>query len=102
MPQLDSDQAAIWSRRPWRILAIRTSFFVAIVDDVVLDRERPDAFAELGPDATHARLFGQKFESLEDGVEKPIGHRDARVLSDVRPDLFEVLPCKSGQPIPHL
>ena len=32
---------------------------VSIVDDMVLDDERPNAFAELWPVATYPGLFGQ-------------------------------------------
>jgi hypothetical protein len=63
---------------------------VAIVDDVALDDERANAFAELGPVATHARLFGQELESIEDGVNESIGSHGAGVLGNVQPDLGEI------------
>jgi hypothetical protein len=63
---------------------------VSIVDDVALDDERANAFAELGPVATHARLFGQELESIEEGVNESIGGRGAGVLGNVGPDLGEV------------
>jgi hypothetical protein len=52
--------------------------------------------------ATHARLFDEQFESVEDSVNQPIGRRRAGILGDVGPDLLEVLFRKDGQPIRHL
>jgi hypothetical protein len=46
---------------------------VVIVDDVTLDDERANAFAELRPVAAHARLFGEQLESIEDGINQSIG-----------------------------
>jgi hypothetical protein len=43
---------------------------VPIVDDVALDDERPNAFAELRPTATHARLFDEQLESITDGANR--------------------------------
>jgi hypothetical protein len=63
---------------------------VSIVDDVALYDERANAFAELGPIAAHARLFGQEFESIEDGINESIGRRGAGVLGNVGPDPGEV------------
>jgi DNA-binding transcriptional LysR family regulator len=46
-------------------------FVVPIVDDIALDNDGANTLAELGPLATHARLFDEKFESLEDRVNEP-------------------------------
>jgi hypothetical protein len=75
---------------------------VSIVDDVALDDERANAFAELWPIATHARLFDEHIESIEDGINESIGGRGAGILGDIGPDLLEVLLGKDGQPIRHL
>jgi len=75
---------------------------VSIVDNVALDHDRLNGFAELGPIATHAGLFDEKLESIEDGVDEPIGRLGARILGDVGPDLLKVLLDQSGQPIGHL
>lgn len=64
---------------------------VPIVDDIALNNERPNAFTELGPIATHARLFDEQVESIEDGVNESIGGCGAGILGDVGPDLLEVL-----------
>ena len=47
-------------------------------------------------------LFDEKLDSIEDGVDEPIGRPRARILGDVGPDLMKVLLGKSGQPIRHL
>jgi hypothetical protein len=44
---------------------------VSIVDDVVLDRERANAVAELRSEPTHPRLLGQQFESVDYRVNEP-------------------------------
>ena len=75
---------------------------VSIVDHVVLDDERPNAFAELGPVAAHAGLFDDSLEPIEDYVNESIRRRGAGVLCDVGPDLLEVLLGKGCQPIRHL
>jgi len=75
---------------------------VSIVDDVALDDERANAVAELWPVATHARLFDEYLESIEDGVDKSIGRGGTGILGDVEPDLLEVLLGKTGQPIRQL
>jgi hypothetical protein len=75
---------------------------VPIVNDIALDDERTNTLAELGPAATHARLFDVKLESVEDSVDEPIGRRRAGILGDVRPDLLEVSSGKDGQSIRHL
>ena len=54
---------------------------------------------EFGPVATHARLFDEYLESIEDGVDKSIGRGGTGILGDVEPDLLEVLLGKAGQPI---
>ena len=76
--------------------------FVSIVDDVVLDRERANAFAKLQSEATHPRLFGQQVESVDNGVDQSVGCSGAGVLGDVGPDLVKVLLGKSRQPIRRL
>lgn len=48
-----------------------------IVDDMTLDDERANAFAELRPIATHARLFDEQLESIEDGIDQSIGGFEA-------------------------
>src|SRR5262245_61627650 len=70
-----------------------------IVDNVTLDPDRANALAELGSNAAHARLVDEQLESVEEGVNKPIGGRRAGILGDVGPDL---LLGKRGQPIRHL
>lgn len=47
------------------LVSITRTSPVEIVND-----ERPNAFTELGPTATHARLFDEQFESIEDGVNE--------------------------------
>jgi hypothetical protein len=74
----------------------------SVVDDVALDDERANAVAELWPVATHARLFDEQLESIEDGVNQSIGHRGASILGDVGPDFIEVPLRERGQPIGHL
>jgi hypothetical protein len=66
------------------------TFIVSIIDDVTLADERANAFAELWPVATHARLFDEQLESIEDGVNESVGGRRAGILGNVGPDLFEV------------
>jgi hypothetical protein len=56
--------------------------FVAVVDDVALDRKGPNAFAEFRPEATHPRLFGQQFESVDEGVDESVRRGGAGVLGD--------------------
>ena len=46
---------------------------VTVVDDVALDGERSNAFAELRPEATHPGLFGQQFEAVDDNVNESVG-----------------------------
>jgi hypothetical protein len=64
---------------------------VTLVDNVALKDERLNAFAELGPMSTHAGLFDEQLESIEDGVNESIGRRGAGIIGDVGPDLLEVL-----------
>lgn len=70
-----------------------------IVDDMTLNDERPNAFAELRPIATHARLFDEQLESIEDGIDESIGGFEAGIFRDVGPDVFKVLLGKRGKPI---
>jgi hypothetical protein len=53
------------------------------IDDVILDGERSYTRSKLRPDATHPRLFGQQFESVDDGVNESVGGGGACVLGDV-------------------
>jgi hypothetical protein len=55
-----------------------------VVDDVVLDNERPNAGPELRSWAPDGRLFGEEVTSLDDRVDEPVGRRRAGVLGDVR------------------
>ena len=48
---------------------------VTVVDDMILDDRRANAFATLWPIATQARLFDEQLESVETGVNQPIGDR---------------------------
>jgi hypothetical protein len=75
---------------------------VSIVDDMVFDGERSYARAQLRSKATHPRLFGQQFESVDDGIDESIRSGRAGVLGDVGPDLVEVPLGESGQPIGYL
>jgi len=77
-------------------------FVVPIVDDVILDGERSNTCSELWPEATHPRLFGQQFKSIDDGVNESVGGCGAGVLGDVGPDVLEVPLGQSGEPIEHL
>ena len=75
---------------------------MAVVDNVTLDRKRSNARAELRTTTTHPRLLYQEIESVDDGVNESVGGCGAAVLSDVGPDLLEVLLGQSGEPIGHL
>ena len=77
-------------------------FIVSIVDDVALDDERANAVAELWPVATHARLFDEQLEPIEDGISESIGGHGAGILGDVGPDFIEIPLGERGQPIGHL
>jgi len=46
---------------------------VAVVDDVTLHWERPNARAELRTSTTHPRLLHQQIESVDDGVNESVG-----------------------------
>jgi hypothetical protein len=64
---------------------------VPVVDDIALDNDRTNTFAELGPIATDARLFDEQLESIKDGVDESIGGRWA----GSRP--IPVHPCGGGK-----
>ena len=50
---------------------------------MTLNDERPNAFAELRPIATHERLFDEQLESIEDGIDESIGGFEAGIFRDV-------------------
>lgn len=63
---------------------------MTIVDNVILNGERLNTRSELRPQATHPELFGQRLESINDGVNEPVGGLGAGVLGDVGPDFVEI------------
>jgi hypothetical protein len=65
---------------------------VSIVDNVALDHERPNDFAELGPVATHARLFHEKLAGFMDRSRLPTPAAGRRAG---RGRLSPLLPSKS-------
>jgi hypothetical protein len=58
---------------------------------VALDDERANAVAELWPVATHATVFDQHLESIEDRVNASSGRGRTGIVGDVEADLLEVL-----------
>jgi hypothetical protein len=68
--------------------------------DVALDDERANAVAELWPLATHARVFDQHLEWIEDGVNESSGRSRTGILGDVEPDLLAVLFGKAADATP--
>jgi hypothetical protein len=54
----------------------------------IVNNERPNAFTELGPTATHARLFDEQFESIEDGVNESMAIVEAVLTRWTRMDVF--------------
>lgn len=67
---------------------------VPVIDDIALDCERADPFAEFRPMATHARLFDEQLESIEDGVDESIGNLWARIFGDV--EQISWMSCSAG------
>jgi hypothetical protein len=70
--------------------------FMPVVDDMALDNDRANTLSELRPVTTHARLFDEQLESIEDGIEKSIGGFEAGVFRDIGPEVLEVLLGKRG------
>jgi hypothetical protein len=56
---------------------------LAIVDYVVLDRERSHAWTELRTYAAHHGLFGQQVEALDDVVHESVGNLGTGVVGYV-------------------
>lgn len=64
---------------------------VPVVDDVVLDRKRPNPITELRTKAADPGLFRQQGEAVDEVVDQSVCGSRARVLSDEQPDLVKVL-----------
>jgi hypothetical protein len=63
---------------------------------MALDNDRANTLSELRPIATHAGLFDEQLESIEEGIDQSIGCFEAGIFRDVGPDVVQVLLGKRG------
>ena len=71
--------------------------FTAVVDHVARHHKRSNAFAELRPDATPARLLGLSFEAVDDRVYESVRSGWAGIVGDAGPDLVEIALGERGR-----